>query len=281
MDKEQLALLTQEMPFNWRVQSFSKFKPQAMCVPYVDARQVQEVLDAVCGPENWQDEYYEIKGNLYCRLAICIEGNWVWKSGCGAESDIEREKGEESDAFKRAGVKWGIGRFLYSMRPYTLTANKKKEQSDRPNHLWCLDHKGNKLQDWQITAYINGTRGSSGAIPHANPNSTGEEKTSELTALEAWAKNYNVDRILNALYELGHGLGTPAEYKQQGLADLPREKYSAFCHLVKISGFDSDMVEVCIEAIGYEHISEVIKKKETEKLLEECVATKKLSDASA
>jgi hypothetical protein len=31
------------------------------------------------------------------------------------DSDVEEEKGAISDAFKRAAVKWGIGRYLYDM----------------------------------------------------------------------------------------------------------------------------------------------------------------------
>ena len=37
------------------------------------------------------------------------------KSDCGTESNIEKQKGESSDAFKRAFVMWGGGRFLYSL----------------------------------------------------------------------------------------------------------------------------------------------------------------------
>ena len=43
---------------------------------------------------------------------------WVWKWDCGIESRADSEgnqkKGEASDAFKRAGFRWGIGRELYS-----------------------------------------------------------------------------------------------------------------------------------------------------------------------
>ena len=42
----------------------------------------------------------------------------VWKWDCGVESREDGEgnekKGEASDAFKRAGFRWGIGRELYT-----------------------------------------------------------------------------------------------------------------------------------------------------------------------
>jgi hypothetical protein len=39
--------LQKELPFKWRVQSFSKNKPLAQCVAYIDSRNVQELLDEV------------------------------------------------------------------------------------------------------------------------------------------------------------------------------------------------------------------------------------------
>ena len=73
-----------------------------------------DILDETVGCCNWQKEYYECKGNLYCRVGINTENGWIWKSDCGVESNQEAEKGEASDAFKRACVCWGIGRSLYT-----------------------------------------------------------------------------------------------------------------------------------------------------------------------
>ena len=83
---------------------------------YKDARCDKRILDEVYGPLNWQDRYEEIKGNLYCSVGVYDEksGQWVWKQDCGTESFAEKEKGEASDAFKRACFNWGIGRELYT-----------------------------------------------------------------------------------------------------------------------------------------------------------------------
>lgn len=107
-----LKALKKELPYKWRVQSANQYG--ATCVAYIDARFVQDILDDVCEPENWQVKYEEHKGNLFASIGILIAGVWVWKSDCGTESQVEKQKGEASDAFKRAGVMWGIGRFLYS-----------------------------------------------------------------------------------------------------------------------------------------------------------------------
>ena len=111
----------------WRVQSTKEKIDKtsfAICVPYVDARDVQERLDLVCGIENWQDKYKELKGNLFCEIGILINGEWRWKSDVGTESNIEKIKGEASDSFKRASVMWGIGRDLYRQKPIIVPAIK-------------------------------------------------------------------------------------------------------------------------------------------------------------
>lgn len=88
---------------------------------YKNARVDQNILDETVGPENWQREHYEVKGNLFCRVGINVKYEdcaslpiWVWKSDCGTESNTEKEKGEASDSFKRACFNWGIGRELYT-----------------------------------------------------------------------------------------------------------------------------------------------------------------------
>ena len=87
-----------------------------MCIrDSIDARDVMDRLDNVCGPENWQDRYPHISGRVVCEIGIKIGGEWVWKSDGAGDTAVEKEKGGLSDAFKRAGVMWGIGRYLYSL----------------------------------------------------------------------------------------------------------------------------------------------------------------------
>lgn len=83
---------------------------------YKTARTDSNILDETVGAMNWQSDYKTIKDNLYCGIGIYDEtkADYVWKWDCGTESYTEKEKGEASDAFKRAGFKWGIGRELYN-----------------------------------------------------------------------------------------------------------------------------------------------------------------------
>ena len=82
---------------------------------YKDARVDMRLLDEVVGPMNWKREHELINGNLFCTVSVRDDkGNWVSKQDVGVESYTDKEKGQASDAFKRACVNWGIGRELYT-----------------------------------------------------------------------------------------------------------------------------------------------------------------------
>lgn len=90
-----------------------------VCLLYKTARTDMDLLDETVKPENWENDYREIKGNLYAGIGIRqVDGSLIWKWDCGIESREDGEgnekKGEASDAFKRAGFRWGIGRELYT-----------------------------------------------------------------------------------------------------------------------------------------------------------------------
>jgi hypothetical protein len=87
-----------------------------MALAYIDARDVMDRLDAVCGPDGWQTRYTHVDKKTVCEIDIWVEGRgWVTKADGAGDSDIEAEKGALSDAFKRAAVRWGIGRYLYHL----------------------------------------------------------------------------------------------------------------------------------------------------------------------
>jgi hypothetical protein len=104
---------------SWRVGSTTKDKTKGMALAYIDARDVQDRLDAVCGPENWQNRFPHANGKTVCEIGLWLQrGNeweWIWKADGAGDSDVEAEKGALSDAFKRAAVKWGVGRYLYDL----------------------------------------------------------------------------------------------------------------------------------------------------------------------
>lgn len=81
---------------------------------YVTSRDGQKRLDEKYGPLGWQDKYEVIDGDLYCTISAWDGEKWVSKSDVGTASYTAKEKGRASDAFKRACVKHGIGRELYT-----------------------------------------------------------------------------------------------------------------------------------------------------------------------
>ena len=101
-------------PFNpavisWRVGATNKDKTSGIALAYIDARDVMKRLDDVCG-DNWQVEY---PFDGCCRIGIKVNDEWLWRSNGAGETQVEGEKGKFSDAFKRAAVLWGVGRYLY------------------------------------------------------------------------------------------------------------------------------------------------------------------------
>lgn len=102
-----------------RIQSIGQNKTKAIgatILLYKDARVDMNILDETVGAMNWQRGHSVVDGNLYCTISIWDETKeqWVAKSDVGTESNTEKEKGQASDSFKRAGFNWGIGRELYT-----------------------------------------------------------------------------------------------------------------------------------------------------------------------
>ena len=96
---------------------------------YKTARTDMAILDEAYGEMNWQCKYEEVKGNMYCTISVYDKekNEWISKQDCGVESAFgKKEKGEASDAFKRAGFKWGIGVELYTSPFIWIPADKCK-----------------------------------------------------------------------------------------------------------------------------------------------------------
>lgn len=97
-----------------RIGQVSKQGKGVSLLLYKDARVDMRMLDEEFGPEGWQCRYEEHKGTLFCGIGVWVHDRWVWKWDAGSPSNMEAQKGEASDAFKRAGFRWGIGRELYT-----------------------------------------------------------------------------------------------------------------------------------------------------------------------
>jgi hypothetical protein len=109
----------------WTVTRSTKDKSKNAWGAYVDARAVMDRLDDVCGIGNWHDQYAANPHGegLMCGLTIRLGDEEVTKWDGAESGDTEAIKAAFSRAFRRAAVKWGIGRYLYSVEPVWLPSD--------------------------------------------------------------------------------------------------------------------------------------------------------------
>ncbi len=130
MPQTSLDLLSHENTMDQQLELFAAlaapFLPEEVRVrsqgarqlQYITARTVMNRLDDVLGPANWWDEYMPLENSVICRLTIRLpDGTTLTKSDAGGYAGMadsgDDDKSGFSDAFKRAAVKFGIGRYLY------------------------------------------------------------------------------------------------------------------------------------------------------------------------
>lgn len=147
---------------SWRIGQCGKTQDGKIWIralAYFDARDGMDRLDEVVGPDNWQDEYRKVGDATICRLGISFERGpdgqkiWVWKEDASDETDIEAVKGGMSGAFKRACVKWGIGRYLYDLKEgFASTCDKGTEGAiyAKTQELGVFYWLPPRLPDWAL-----------------------------------------------------------------------------------------------------------------------------------
>ncbi len=160
----------------------SKDKKSKLWAPYVDARAIQDRLDAVVGPENWTVTYEpgpSGEADYMATLSLRVGPNngqtpgksWVSKTdGAGAPAR-EAVKGGYSTAFRRVAVLWGIGRYLYAIEGVWL--NSEIPPWEVGPHVW------KRLPGWAVPP------GSRDEVepPNAHP---GERSDSDQEAPRPW-----------------------------------------------------------------------------------------------
>lgn len=120
---------------HWRAQTLTNDGSKALALAYLDARDVMDRLDEVCGPAGWQSSITETpSGRVLCKLELWDGERWIAKTDGAGSTAVEGEKGGISDALKRAAVLWGIGRYLYDL-----------------GNVWapCESKEFNKKQQWK------------------------------------------------------------------------------------------------------------------------------------
>lgn len=215
---KEIPLLT-ALDVDARVQMVTS-KGSALILLYKSARTDMRILDEVFGPMNWKRSHREIAGKMFCTISVWDEEKkeWVEKEDVGVPSNMEATKGEASDAFKRAGTNWGIGRELYdaptiyiplTQQEISERGGKKTTyarfrvseiQYDRANH--CFSHltimdERNRVR-WKDGYSVNAGGGN-------NSNPPKRAKAPEVKKEPAWPKK--VRDLANSLRETIEGSG--------------------------------------------------------------------------
>lgn len=116
VDPKRLADFFPAEDVEWKPVTVSRKTNKALAAAYITNRAIMDRLDAVCGPENWRNEYAAgPDGGVLCGLSVRVGDEWVTKWDGAENSDIEPVKGGLSNAMRRAAVQWGIGRYLYDL----------------------------------------------------------------------------------------------------------------------------------------------------------------------
>lgn len=107
---------------------------------YKNSRTDMSILDETFGMFNWQREHTFKDGRNYCRVSIWDKdkAQWINKEDVGIESNAEAEKGEASDAFKRACFNIGIGRELYTSPSIWIALNSNEIYQNQKTQKWQL-----------------------------------------------------------------------------------------------------------------------------------------------
>lgn len=184
----------------WKAQAVSG--ERALAVAYIDARNVMDRLDEVVGPANWRDNYrIHDNGTVMCGLTIRVNGEWLTKFDVGSRSDQEdnadQAKAAFSDALKRAGVKWGIGRYLYSLPRLWLPYDPRKKQFTEQPRLpsWAIPNgSSSSTPTMQQTSGVNGDR-------NGHPRSNGDPRTGR--ELFRWLRDQEQALVADELAQPG------------------------------------------------------------------------------
>lgn len=127
--------------FNWAEKKYARM------LAYVDARYIQDKLDEIVGIGNWTNYFHrDEKGILYCTITIKFireDGSVdsVSKTDVGTESNVEQQKGEVSDSFKRCAVHFGLARDLYNL-------------PDPKGFKYVAEMKGNKFLNPNTNSFV-------------------------------------------------------------------------------------------------------------------------------
>lgn len=151
-----------EQDIEWRVQQAGVYKEPngksngwALVLAYINNRAIQERLDAVFGIDGWENEFTPLPdGGLICYLKCRVGETWIRKGDGADKTAIEATKGGLSNAMKRSGSQWGIGRYLYNLESTFVNLYREKgnhthshyDKDTKTKYYWTPP----KLPEWAL-----------------------------------------------------------------------------------------------------------------------------------
>lgn len=222
-----------------RVGQQTKDKSKYTVLLYKTARTDMDILDEIFGKDNWQVDYSMIGSMLFCTISVWSEERqcWVCKSSNGTESNMEAEKGQASDAFKRAGFMLGIGRELYSA-PQIWLEKEVDQYSLRVEAIGYDDN--NKIRDLVISGrrYGNKMRETVYSFHNGKAEKQTPSKQEANTEPQKGADHETLEKIRDIVEKLefeGKNLDDILKfYKVKSIGEIPLEKWEKM--LAKVRG---------------------------------------------
>ena len=208
---------------------------------YKDARVDFTILDETVGRGNWTSEHSRIPGDTLDRLFCTVYINpypdagpenwipprdWPYQQDAGVVSRTEGEKGQASDALKRACVRWGIGRELYTAPFIFIDAETVPRQNGRGYDLKNpADGRGyyvNEIEynDERKITYISISKRGEVVFSHGTPKTAENAQNGRITPEDA-------RRIESAALNRGKAVeDIMRAYKVAALTDLTVKQYA-------------------------------------------------------
>lgn len=146
-----------------RVQNVKNGK--ATMLLYMNSRVVTDLLDETIGNMNWCSEFQSVDGKVICRIGIWDDDKkmFIYKSDTGSESNIEAEKGQFSDCYKRCLSRWGVNELYtapnivvdddgYGNRGYYVSYIRYDESSRKISELHIKNKFDKEVFSWNFNS---------------------------------------------------------------------------------------------------------------------------------
>lgn len=121
---------------SWKPAAYNADRTRALMLAHVDARTVQDRLDAIC-PDAWSFEMTVLEGTPTPTVKgrLTVLGVVREDIGEAPEGSNSGYKAAASDALKRCAVQFGIGRYLYDLPKLWVEWDNVKRQPANPIEL--------------------------------------------------------------------------------------------------------------------------------------------------